>query len=120
PPQRVLVSESRDDGRTWTLARDTDLPDPGAGLEVLVLRSGRWLLIHNDTVAGRHSLAVTVSEDEGHTWPFKRYLEHDSPGANAGSYSYPSILQAKDGTIHATYSYTPGKVNAAKEGAGES
>jgi len=120
PPQRVMVSESRDNGLTWSLARDTDLPDPGAGLEVLVLKSGRWLLIHNDTENGRHQLAVSVSEDEGRTWPFKRHLEKDTPGPDAGGYSYPSILQAHDGTIHATYSYRPNQTNAAREGPGES
>ncbi|HXG24420.1 MAG TPA: sialidase family protein, partial [Chthonomonadales bacterium] len=38
PPQRVMISESHDRGITWSLARDTDLPDPGAGLEVIVLK----------------------------------------------------------------------------------
>ncbi len=106
PPQRVMVSESRDDGRTWTLAHDTALPDPGAGLEAVVLRSGRWLLINNNTEGGRHRLSISVSEDEGKTWPRVVPLEDDPPGAGAGSYSYPSILQAKDGTIHVTYSHS--------------
>lgn len=120
PPKRVLVSESKDNGRTWSLARDTDRPDPGAGLEVIVLKSGRWLLINNDTESGRHSLAVSVSEDEGRTWPVIRHLEQDQRGPDAGSYAYPSLIQARDGTLHATYSYTPNKVNAAREGKGES
>src|SRR5207249_1338274 len=53
------------------------------------------------------SLGVWVSEDEGKTWPHMRRLEHDAPGRDAGSYSYPSIIQAHDGTIHVTYSYSP-------------
>lgn len=118
PPPRVMVSESHDRGQTWTPVRDTDLPDPGAGLEVIVLRSGRWVLINNDTESGRHSLALTISEDEGRTWPSVRHLEHDAPGPDAGSYAYPSILQAHDGTIHVTYTYAPNKANAAREGAG--
>ncbi|HZP85063.1 MAG TPA: sialidase family protein [Chthonomonadaceae bacterium] len=119
PPQRVMQSESHDGGLTWSLAHDIALPDPGAGLEVLVLQSGRWLLINNDTEKGRHSLAISISEDEGRTWPHVRHLERDAPGPGAGSYSYPSLLQARDGTIHATYSYTPSAANAAKEGKGE-
>jgi predicted neuraminidase len=120
PPQRVMVSESHDGGLTWTPAHDSDLPDPGAGLEVLVLKSGRWALINNDTENGRHRLAIHVSEDEGRTWPIVRYLERDEPGPGAGSYAYPSLLQARDGSLHATYSYTPNRSNAAREGAGES
>lgn len=107
PPKRVMVSESKDRGHTWTPPRDTDLPDPGAGVEVLALASGRWVLVNNDTESGRHSLAVTISEDEGRTWTRKRHLEHDAPGPNAGWYCYPSILQARDGTIHVSYSYKP-------------
>ncbi len=65
------------------------------------------MLVNNDTESGRHSLAVTISEDEGRTWTRKRHLEHDAPGPNAGWYCYPSILQARDGTIHVSYSYKP-------------
>ena len=50
---------------------------------------------------GRNSLAVSISDDEGKTWKWTRHLEkHD-----AGSYHYPAIIQAKDGGIHAVYSY---------------
>jgi len=107
PPQRVMVSESRDNGQTWSLARDTNLPDPGAGLEAVVLRSGRWLLINNPTERGRHALGIHISDDEGQTWPTLRYLENDPVESGAGSYSYPSIMQARDGRIHVTYSYSP-------------
>src|SRR5204863_7855727 len=119
-PQRVMVSESTDEGKTWTLAKDIELPNPGSGLEAIALRSGRWLMIYNDTERGRHSLAVSLSDDEGRTWPITRLLEHDERGASSGSYSYPSIIQAKDGTIHATYSYKPNPKNAQREGQGES
>ncbi len=121
PPQRVMISESRDRGQTWTEPRDTDLPDPGAGVDVVVLKSGRWVLINNDTEEGRHSLAMTISEDEGRTWRRKLHLDHDSPGPDAGSYSYPSIIQTRDGRIHVTYTYTPNaKDRAALGGEGKS
>jgi predicted neuraminidase len=120
PPKRILTCESKDNGMTWTLARDMEIPDPGASVEALVLQSGRWLLVHNRTEQGRHQLAIAVSEDEGRSWPLVRYLEQDVPNADAGSYSYPSIIQARDGIIHVTYSYRANKTKAAKEGAGES
>jgi predicted neuraminidase len=105
PPKRLHQSESRDRGATWSEVADSDLPNPGSGAEVISLRSGRWVLISNDTERGRHSLAVQMSEDEGKTWPWKRHLEFDAPGAEAGSYHYPSIIQTRDGTLHASYSY---------------
>jgi predicted neuraminidase len=115
-PKRVMVSESRDEGMTWTSPVDTDLPDPGAGVEVIVLRSGRWVLVNNDTEQGRHSLALSISEDEGRTWTRKYRLQHDTPGSGAGSYSYPSIIQARDGRLHVTYSYTPNEMDRARLG----
>ena len=55
--------------------------------------SGRWLIVHNDTEQGRHSLAVSLSEDEGETWPATRHLELVEP--EQGSFSYPSVIQGR-------------------------
>lgn len=120
PPQRVLISESIDHGLTWTRPEDTVLPDPGAGVEIVVLRSGKWVLINNDTESERDSLALTVSDDEGRTWSRKCHLEHDVDPGEHGSYSYPSIIQASDGLIHITYTYTPNGATRAKLGPGKS
>jgi predicted neuraminidase len=108
PPKRVLVSTSADDGITWTTAVDSDIPNPGASVEVIALRDGSWLMVLNDTEKGRHSLAVWLSEDEGRTWPYKRHLEHDTAKTQPTTASYPSVIQSKDGLIHVTYTYTRG------------
>ncbi len=105
PPKRVHISTSRDQGVTWSAVTDTDIPNPGSGLEAIVLKDGSWLMIYNDTERGRHSLAVSLSDDEGKTWRWKRHLELDTREKGAGSFHYPSILQARDGTLHASYSY---------------
>jgi predicted neuraminidase len=104
-PHRLQQSDSTDRGETWTPVTDTDLPNPGSGAEIISLRNGHWVLISNDTERGRYRLAVQISDDEGRSWKWKRYLEKDEPGPQAGSYHYPSILQARDGTLHASYSY---------------
>ncbi len=120
PPQRVMTSESHDSGATWSAVSDTDRVDSGAGVEVCVLQSGRWLLVHNDVEKGRHRLALSLSEDEGRLWRTARYLEQDPDSPASGSYSYPSIIQAKSGTIHVTYTYRPSKQASAAVGVGES
>jgi predicted neuraminidase len=104
PPKRLQVSYSKDDGETWSPAEDTDIPNSGTGVEVIQLQDGRWLMINNDTEKGRHSLALTISDDEGATWKWKRHIELDTRAERAGSFHYPSILQAPDGTLHASYS----------------
>jgi predicted neuraminidase len=101
PRKRVRVAESKDEGETWGKVGDSELLNPGSGLDGIRLTNGHWVLVKNDTVAGRNRLAVSLSTDEGTTWPHTRHLE-DHP---SGQYHYPAITQAKDGTLHVVYSY---------------
>jgi len=105
PPKRVMRSISSDDGVTWLPVVDTDLPNPGSSLEVIALRDGHWVMVYNDTERGRHSLAVALSDDEGATWKWKRHLELDRREQGAGAFHYPSLIEARDGSLHVTYSY---------------
>ncbi len=102
--RRILVSESRDDGESWSLAVPTDLPNPNASVKVIALRDGRWILVYNDAEKDRETLALAMSEDEGRSWKWRRRLE-DTPG---GRFHYPSIIQTRDGRLQVTYTYQPG------------
>jgi len=98
---RIRVAESSDGGVTWGPVGETEFPNPGSGLDAVRLANGHWVLVYNDTTRGRNSLAVSLSEDEGKSWPYTRHLEkHDQ-----GSYHYPAVIQGADGTVHAVYSY---------------
>lgn len=101
PLNKIRVTESKDDGETWGPVGTIDLPNPGSGLDAVRLKSGAWALVYNDLQNGRNQLAVSLSDDEGKTWPVTRHLERHE----TGSYHYPAIIQAKDGTIHVVYSY---------------
>jgi predicted neuraminidase len=107
PPKRVHRSVSKDDGVSWTTAEDTELPNPGSSVEAIALKDGRWVMVGNDTEKGRNSLLIRMSDDEGATWKWQRHLEKEADG----SYHYPSVIEARDGSIHVTYSYfvTAGK-----------
>ena len=121
PPKRLHVSESADRGETWSRVRDTDLPNPGSGAEVRALADGHWILLGNDLEDGRWSLAVSLSEDEGRSWPWTRHLERDpdtTDPARRGEYHYPSIIQARDGSLHASYSYFIPPAQARKDAEG--
>jgi predicted neuraminidase len=104
-PKRLQMSESRDAGKTWSPVVDSTIPNPGSGAEITSLINGHWALIYNDTERGRNSLAIAISTDEGQSWKWKRHLEFDPPGPEAGAFHYPSIIQARDGSLHASYSY---------------
>lgn len=114
PPKRVHRSISKDEGVTWSPAHDTAIPNPGTSLEAIALRSGAWLMVYNDLESKRNSLAVSLSDDEGVTWKWTRHLERDPQPEKPGSFHYPSVIQAKDGAIHVTYSYF---INNPAEGA---
>ncbi|MDX1935188.1 MAG: exo-alpha-sialidase [Capsulimonadales bacterium] len=104
-PNKVLVSESHDNGYTWTVARPGTLPNHGSSVDGLVLKDGRWLLCYNDTPnSKRNSLVVALSEDEGGTWQPPHIVERAEPGV--GSFAYPSVLQARNGDLHITYTCT--------------
>lgn len=104
PPKRLHVSESADNGLTWSPVKDSDIPNPGSGSDVAVLKDGTWALINNDLERGRHDLVLRLSDDEGRSWKWKRSVEVDNRGQGASSFHYPSLIQSKDGLIHASYS----------------
>jgi predicted neuraminidase len=101
PLERIRTCESADGGDSWGEVGVLDLPNPGSGLDAVRLSSGHWVMVHNDTTDGRASLAVSLSEDEGATWPHVRHLEKHADG----QYHYPAVIEGADGTIHAVYSY---------------
>jgi len=99
--QKIRMSTSQDEGKTWGPVVATEMPNPGSGLDGVRLANGHWLLVFNDTTKGRNSLVVSISDDEGKTWKWSRHLEKQPKG----SYHYPSVIQGRDGTIHVVYSY---------------
>lgn len=96
----VCLSDSADYGRTWSPARLTDIPNPNSGLDAVRLGDGRIVLACNPVREGRTPLSLLVSEDNGETWPWRLDLE-----TAEGEYSYPSIIQAADGTIYVVYTW---------------
>ncbi len=102
-PGRIMVGSSKDKGYTWSPAKKIELPNPGASVDAIKLSNGHFLMVYNDVEDGRYSLVVTISEDEGKSWKYTRSIEKVEKGE--GSFAYPTVIQAKDGMIHATYSY---------------
>jgi predicted neuraminidase len=98
-PYRVQKSISTDRGETWSIARDTDIPNPGSSLQVRELSNGLWAMIYNDSEENRGSRAVALSEDEGETWRWQRHI------GMTESYAYPSLIQDREGMIHISYTY---------------
>lgn len=103
----VLESWSSDQGKTWTPLAKTSLPNNNSGTDAVTLQDGRQLLVYNhvlppgDKAKGpRTPLHVSVSKD-GKTWYAAAIIE-DSP---ISQYSYPSVIQTKDGLVHVVYTW---------------
>ena len=104
---RLATSESRDGGLTWSRVELTDLPNNQSGTDAVTLADGSHALVYNDfaTLPGtkkgpRTPLSLAVSDDGEH-WRRVLTLE-DSP---VSQYSYPAIIQGRDGMLHCVYTW---------------
>jgi len=97
--KRVFEVSSRDGGKTWGSMSLMELPNPNAGTDAVTLADGRHVLVYNHTEKGRSPLNVAVSRD-GTNWLAGHVLEREP-----GEYSYPAVIQTRDGLIHVTYTW---------------
>lgn len=103
--KKIVETWSGDQGKTWTPVKATSLPNNNSGIDAVSLHNGLHLLVCNPVEQGRNKLAILASPD-GKNWDNVAVLE-DQP---KGEFSYPAILQGKDGTIHITYTYNREKI----------
>ena len=104
---KIATAWSSDKGETWTKLTLTDLPNNNSGTDAVTLQDGRQVLIYNAVATPpgapkgvRTPLNIAVSDDGIH-WKMVLTLE-DSP---VSQYSYPAIIQGKDGRIHCVYTW---------------
>jgi len=104
---KIATAWSRDKGETWSDLVLTSLPNNNSGTDAVSLQDGRQMLIYNAVATPpgakkgiRTPLNIAVSRD-GINWKMILTLE-DSP---ISQYSYPSIIQGKEGRIHVVYTW---------------
>ena len=101
-PGRIRVATSVDGGQHWPAAAALPLPNPNSSVTLLRLQSGR-LLIAGNGAGNRNQLLLWVSDDTGKTWRLARTVESDAD--ELVEFSYPALLQARDGRIHLAYTW---------------
>ena len=104
---RLATSFSSDNGDTWTPVTLSEVENNQSGTDAVTLKDGRHALIYNNfetlplTKKGvRTPVSIALSDDGAH-WHHALTLE-DSP---IDQYSYPSIIQGRDGKLHAVYTW---------------
>jgi len=114
----INESWSTDGGKTWSAMTASALPNNNSGTDAVTLKDGRQLLVYNhvkpaDSLprgkGARTPLNVAISKD-GKKWYAALILE-DSP---ISQYSYPSVIQTKDGMVHIVYTWRREKIKYVK------
>jgi predicted neuraminidase len=95
----LFSTESQDEGRTWIPMTLLDLPNPNSGTDAVTLHDGRSLLVYNHSTTDRTPLTVALSLN-GRRWTPILTLEN-----TPGEFSYPAIIQTRDGLVHITYTW---------------
>jgi predicted neuraminidase len=111
--EKIIQTFSKDQGKTWSPLEETELPNNNSGIEALTLADGRHLLLYNHMGGGRRSegwgkrnvLHLAISEDGQH-WNAAAIVER----ADSGEFSYPAMIQSKDGLVHMTYTWNRKRV----------
>ncbi|GAO42659.1 sialidase family protein [Flavihumibacter petaseus] len=102
----VVQSWSNDNGVTWSPLEKSNLLNPNSGTDAITLLDGRQLIVYNPDIPGkewwegRTKLRVAVAVD-GRNWNDVAVLEDQA----TGEFSYPSVIQTRDGKVHITYTY---------------
>ena len=100
--KNINESWSKDGGLTWSALTPMQLPNNNSGIDAATLTDGRQILVFNPIVNGRNELAVAILKD-GINWNVAVLLENDPDPA--AEFSYPAVIQSKDGLIHVTYTW---------------
>ncbi|MCZ8519538.1 MULTISPECIES: sialidase family protein [Paenibacillus] len=122
---RIYMSESTDEGRTWSPPVKSPLANNNSSTQWAKLADGRIALIYNDSTMERDQfrwvqrkgetrkkplrtpLTLSISEDGGRSWPHTRNVQMadlEYKESEVG-YSYPSIIAPGDGRLHIAFSY---------------
>jgi predicted neuraminidase len=101
----VLQAFSADNGRTWTALEASSLVNPNSGIDAVTLKDGRHVIVYNPVKKGRSPISVAISSD-GKNWKDIATLENE-PGEE---FSYPAVIQTKDGKVHITYTWKRKKI----------
>lgn len=108
---RLVSFWSSDQGKTWSEPEMMDLPNPNSGTDAVTLKNGMQVLIYNPTEksegkwgGSRSPLSVGVSKD-GKNWTKIYDLETEK-----GEFSYPAVIEGKDGSVHITYTHNRTKI----------
>jgi predicted neuraminidase len=124
-----IYRSTSSDGCKWTPAVATVLPNNNASVQAFRLRDGNIVMAFDNSSINkqqgngkqqgneglRKPVSIALSADDGKTWPYVRDVEVGRPGYGMAEqkpkepgreeYSYPTIMQTRDGEILIAFTY---------------
>ena len=92
-PNRILVSGTRDGGRSWSAPKRLKLANPNSAVAALRLSNGQILMAYNPEPDNRSVLALALSDDGIH---FTRIATLAASTNSEAEFSYPYMIQHGD------------------------
>jgi len=104
---KLATSFSSDNGYTWTPVTLSEVENNQSGTDAVTLQDGRHALIYNNfetlplTPKGVRTPCSIALSDDGSHWRHVLTLE----ASPIDQYSYPAIIQGRDGKLHCVYTW---------------
>jgi predicted neuraminidase len=97
---KICRAVSKDGGKTFSPAEPIDVPNPSAGIDAVITKTGTICLIYNPSPILRTPISLGRSEDDGRTFKLVKNLETEP-----GEYSYPAMILTQSGDLAYTYTW---------------
>jgi alpha-L-rhamnosidase len=110
---RLATSFSSNNGDTWTPVTLSEVENNQSGTDAVTLQDGRHALIYNNfetlplTPKGVRTPCSIALSDDGTHWHHVLTLE----ASPIDQYSYPAIIQGRDGKLHCVYTWRRQRVS---------
>jgi predicted neuraminidase len=103
---RIFQVSSDDGGKSWGGMTLGTLPNNNSGTDAVTLKDGTQLIVYNhvggsrDEWGGKRTPLNVATSHDGKNWNAALVLENDP-----SEYSYPAVIQTRDGLVHVTYTW---------------
>jgi predicted neuraminidase len=103
---RVFQVSSDDGGKSWGRMTLGTLPNNNSGTDAVTLKDGTHLITYNhvggtpNAWGGKRTPLNVATSPDGKNWNAALVLESEP-----GEFSYPAVIQTRDGLVHVTYTW---------------
>jgi predicted neuraminidase len=111
-PKQIPVSETKDAGQTWAVAKDLEISNPNSALAALTLANGTRLMVLNNIEVARYRLVMVMREPKSLQWQVIQVLEDDESLTDGShrEFSYPYLVSSNGKDAHLVYTWDRKKI----------